>query len=169
VIRAITVTTIVIGGLLMGGTSLADAVVAGDMTAGGWNKPVSGATVSQKFGCSDVAIEPVDWACPGHHWHSGIDLATERGTPVHAAIPGTARVIPSATGYGLHVVVDDGGGLSTLYGHLASVDVVDGQYVIAGEVIGAVGSSGNSTGPHLHFEVRRDGVAEDPLADLVLP
>jgi len=75
----------------------------------------------------------------------------------------------SAGGYGLHVIIDDGGGLSTLYGHLDSVAVTAGDDVLAGEVIGTLGSTGNSTGPHLHFEVRRDGIAEDPREDIALP
>jgi murein DD-endopeptidase MepM/ murein hydrolase activator NlpD len=75
----------------------------------------------------------------------------------------------SATGYGLHVVIDHGGGLSSLYGHLDTALVMTGDFVTAGQVIGTVGSSGNATGPHLHFEIRRDGIAEDPGLDLTLP
>jgi murein DD-endopeptidase MepM/ murein hydrolase activator NlpD len=111
----------------------------------------------------------VDHACPGGHWHSGIDLAAARGTPVMATLPGTVTVILSPAGYGLHIVIDHGGGLSSLYGHLDTVLVTSGDFVIAGQVIGTVGSSGNATGPHLHLEIRRDGIAEDPLSDLALP
>ena len=75
----------------------------------------------------------------------------------------------SATGYGLHVIIDHDGGLSSLYGHLNSVLVESGDVVLAGEVIGTVGSTGNATGPHLHFEIRRDGIAEDPRLDVALP
>jgi murein DD-endopeptidase MepM/ murein hydrolase activator NlpD len=67
------------------------------------------------------------------------------------------------------VVIDHGGGLSSLYGHLDTVLVTSGDLVTAAQVIGTVGSSGNATGPHLHFEIRRDGIAEDPLLDLALP
>ena len=84
-------------------------------------------------------------------------------------MPGTVTVIVSVSGYGLHVVIDHGSGLSSLYGHLDTVLVENGEEVAAGQVIGTVGSSGNATGPHLHFEIRRDGIAEDPRLDLVLP
>jgi murein DD-endopeptidase MepM/ murein hydrolase activator NlpD len=86
-----------------------------------------------------------------------------------ATLPGVVTVIVSATGYGLHVVIDHGGGLSSLYGHLDTVLVASGDLVTVGDVIGTVGSSGNATGPHLHFEIRRDGIAEDPRLDLALP
>jgi murein DD-endopeptidase MepM/ murein hydrolase activator NlpD len=86
-----------------------------------------------------------------------------------ATLPGIATVYVSATGYGLHVIIDHGGGLSSVYGHLNTVLVASGDLVTAGEIIGTVGSTGNATGPHLHFEIRRDGIAEDPRLDLVLP
>jgi murein DD-endopeptidase MepM/ murein hydrolase activator NlpD len=139
-----------------------------DATAG-WTRPVDGAWVSQPFGCTAYSIEPLDRACPGGHIHTGIDLAAPRGTPVHAALDGVAHVVVSATGYGLHVIVDHGDGLTTMYGHLDSVTVEDGDEVSAGDVIGLVGSTGNSTGPHVHFEVRRDGIPEDPTLDVALP
>jgi murein DD-endopeptidase MepM/ murein hydrolase activator NlpD len=135
----------------------------------GFVKPLAHSSVSQRFGCTSFASEPVDHACPGGHWHSGIDLAAARGTPVMATLPGTVTVILSPAGYGLHIVIDHGGGLSSLYGHLDTVLVTSGDFVIAGQVIGTVGSSGNATGPHLHLEIRRDGIAEDPLSDLALP
>jgi murein DD-endopeptidase MepM/ murein hydrolase activator NlpD len=75
----------------------------------------------------------------------------------------------SATGYGLHVVVSHANGLSSLYGHLDTVLVASGGEVLAAQIIGTVGSTGNATGPHLHFEIRRDGIAEDPRLDLALP
>jgi len=138
-------------------------------TLGGWTRPVDGAFVSQPFGCTPYAMEPVDHACPSGHTHTGIDLAVASGTPVHATLDGVAHVVVSATGFGLHVILDHGEGLTTLYGHLESVLVMDGDVVNAGDVIGLVGSTGNSTGPHLHFEVRRDGIAEDPTLDVALP
>lgn len=72
----------------------------------------------------------------------------------------------SSFGYGFHVVLDHGGGLETLYAHMSRIAVRAGEWVEAGEVIGYVGSTGWSTGPHLHFEVRVNGVARNPLAYL---
>lgn len=135
--------------------------------AGGFLDPLPGAPVSQPYGCTALAIEPPSPVCPRGHIHTGVDLAAVLGTPVRAAAAGVAEVRLSATGYGLHVVVDHGGGLSSLYAHLSAVAVGDGDTVSAGQVIGAVGSSGTSTGPHLHFEIRRDGLPEDPEPDLV--
>jgi murein DD-endopeptidase MepM/ murein hydrolase activator NlpD len=154
---------------LCGGTALASGATSGDTAGIGFVKPPAHAWISQGFGCTSFAFEPVDRACPGGHWHSGIDLAAARGTPVRATLPGIVTVILSATGYGLHVVIDHGGGLSSLYGHLDTVLVNSGDDVVAGQLIGTVGASGNATGPHLHFEIRRDGVAEDPRLDLALP
>jgi hypothetical protein len=131
--------------------------------------PVLRAVVTQEFGCTAYAFEPVDPSCPGGHFHSGIDLAAPSGTPVQAALGGAVHVIDSTTGYGLHVMIDAGGGVVTLYAHLASVFVADGDQVSTGGVIGTVGSTGNSTGPHLHFEVRRHSIAEDPRPDVTLP
>lgn len=137
--------------------------------AGTFVKPVTGASISQGFGCTAVSVEPPDPRCPGGHWHSGVDLAAAAGTPVVAASAGVAHVVVSATGFGLHVVIDHGGGLQSLYGHLSSVAVAEGSAVATGQLIGAVGSTGNSTGPHLHFELDRNGVAEDPRTLVALP
>jgi peptidoglycan DL-endopeptidase CwlO len=169
VIRVFAALTALIAVGLCGGTALASGA-AGSAAAGvGFVKPLTHAWISQGFGCTSFAFEPVDRACPGGHWHSGIDLAAARGTPVRATLPGVVRVIVSATGYGLHVVIDHGSGLSSLYGHLDTVLVNSGDDVFAGQIIGTVGSSGNATGPHLHFEIRRDGIAEDPRLDRALP
>lgn len=168
-IRAFAALTAMIALGLCGGTAVVSAAVGSNGLGVGFIKPLAHSSVSQGFGCSSFAFEPVDGACPGGHWHSGIDLAAARGTPVMATLPGSVAVIVSATGYGLHVVIDHGGGLSSLYGHLDTALVMTGDFVTAGQVIGTVGSSGNATGPHLHFEIRRDGIAEDPRLDLTLP
>ncbi|MBV8529391.1 MAG: M23 family metallopeptidase, partial [Candidatus Dormibacteraeota bacterium] len=144
--RTIAVITVAVAVLLSATTAAATFVLQTPVAAGAFLKPVLGATISQGFGCTSVSIEPADSACPGGHWHSGIDLAAGAGTPVVATAAGVAHVIVSATGFGLHVVIDHGGGLQSLYGHLSSVDVVDGQPVAGGQLIGAVGSTGNSTG-----------------------
>jgi murein DD-endopeptidase MepM/ murein hydrolase activator NlpD len=169
VIRAFAAVTALIALVLGGGTALAGVTAVSNTSGVTFVKPLTRSWISQGFGCTSFSFEPIDLACPGGHWHSGIDLAAARGTPVMATLPGVATVIVSATGYGLHVIIDHGGGLSSLYGHLQSVIVLSGEYVEGGQVIGTVGSTGNATGPHLHFEIRRDGVAEDPRLDLALP
>jgi murein DD-endopeptidase MepM/ murein hydrolase activator NlpD len=122
---------------------------------------VPGAIQSQPFGCTTFELEPVDPACPGGHFHSGIDLAAPAGTPVLAPGDGIARVGAGGS-CGIHILIQHGGGIDTLYCHLLDAKVADGQQVGAGERIGSVGSSGFSTGPHLHFEVHRNGRAVDP-------
>jgi murein DD-endopeptidase MepM/ murein hydrolase activator NlpD len=169
VIRAFCAITALLGVGLCGGAALAGAAIAGTASGVAFVKPVAHAWISLGFGCTSFSFEPVDLACPGGHWHSGVDLAAARSTPVVATLPGIATVVLSATGYGLHVIVNHGGGLTSVYGHLDTVVITSGEYVLAGQVIGTVGSSGNATGPHLHFEIRRDGIAEDPRQDLALP
>jgi murein DD-endopeptidase MepM/ murein hydrolase activator NlpD len=87
-------------------------------------------------------------------FHTGQDIATLWGTPVSAAATGKVIFAGWQNGYGQIVIVDHGGGLTTRYGHLSHVDVVEGQKVARGEMLGRVGSTGRSTGPHLHYEVR---------------
>ncbi len=100
-------------------------------------------------------------------YHTGIDLAAPHGTPIMAAKSGQVRVAGwSSVGYGFHVVLDHGGGLETLYAHMSRITVRPGQWVEGGQVIGHVGSTGWSTGPHLHFEVRVNGTPRNPLAYL---
>lgn len=168
-IRVIVMLTAVIGVGLGGGTALAAGAVAGTASGVAFVTPLHHSWISLAFGCTSLRFEPVDLACPGGHWHSGIDLAAARGTPVMATLPGIATVVVSASGYGLHVVIDHGDGLSSLYGHLDTVLIASGDSVAAGEVIGTVGSSGNATGPHLHFEIRRNGIPENPGLDVSLP
>ena len=122
---------------------------------------VSGAVVTQPFGCTALALEPIDLSCPQRHFHSGIDLAAPMGTPVHAAAAGVAKVI-DGPGYGLHIVVTHDGGAQTYYCHLSAALLKTGDAVTRGELIGLVGSTGMSTGPHLHFEVRLHGTPVDP-------
>lgn len=96
--------------------------------------------------------------------HTGVDIACPWGTPLKAADGGkVTRVQYGKTGYGYNVIIDHGGGVQTLYGHMSSIDVVAGQYVDKGEVIGKEGSTGRSTGPHIHFEVRINGSMVNPL------
>ncbi|MHB1023605.1 MAG: M23 family metallopeptidase [Acidobacteriaceae bacterium] len=87
-------------------------------------------------------------------FHSGIDIGASYGTPVHATADGTIEKAGMANGYGREVLINHGHGVSTLYGHLSGFTVMAGQTVVRGQVIGYVGSSGRSTGAHLHYEVR---------------
>jgi murein DD-endopeptidase MepM/ murein hydrolase activator NlpD len=98
--------------------------------------------------------------------HEGIDIAVPSGTPVVASAGGTIVVAGWMGGYGNLVVVDHGGGIATAYGHNTSVAVGVGQSVGQGQVIAYSGSTGHSTGPHVHFEVRVNGAAVDPLGYL---
>ena len=124
--------------------------------------PLARAIVTQPFGCTDFVLEPAAPWCATGHTHTGLDLGAPIGTPVRAAAAGMAEVIDTSGGYGLHVLLSHDSHLSTLYGHLSSVSVRTGARVQAGDVIGLVGSTGLSTGPHLHFEVRRDARPVDP-------
>jgi murein DD-endopeptidase MepM/ murein hydrolase activator NlpD len=95
--------------------------------------------------------------------HKGVDYRAPRGTPVVAAGPGVVRVARRKRGYGRVVMIDHGQGVQTRYAHLQSIYVDPGERVAPGTRIGAVGSTGRATGPHLHFELRIDGEAHDPL------
>ena len=94
--------------------------------------------------------------------HQGIDLPYPTGTPVYATFDGKVRVSDYVGGYGNLVVIRHANGLETFYGHLSRRDVEPGDWVNAGDVIGLGGSTGRSTGPHLHFETRYQGYAFDP-------
>jgi murein DD-endopeptidase MepM/ murein hydrolase activator NlpD len=105
----------------------------------------------------------------GSRWgrmHEGIDIAVGQGTPVHAAAAGTVIYAGWMEGYGNLVVIDHGSGLSTAYGHNSSLASSVGESVSAGQVIAYSGSTGHSTGPHVHFEVRVNGAPVDPLGYL---
>ena len=101
----------------------------------------------------------------GPRWgrmHEGIDIAGSHGAPIHSAESGRVDYAGWIGGYGNTIIVDHGGGMSTLYGHMYGFAVLAGQTVSIGQVLGYVGNSGLSQGPHLHFEVRVDGVPVNP-------
>ena len=123
---------------------------------------VPGAVMTQPFGCTTFELEPVDPSCPGRHTHTGIDLAAPEGTPVYAAAGGTTRVGFDPRGAGLYVLVAVDQHVHVLYCHLSAALVMNGGVVTTGQAIGAVGTTGNSTGAHLHFEVQIDGHSVDP-------
>ena len=94
--------------------------------------------------------------------HTGMDLAVPTGTPVRAALPGTVTAAQYHSSYGYYVMIDHGSGLSTLYAHNSQLLVRVGQAVETGDIVSLSGSTGRSTGPHLHFEVRVNGQRTDP-------
>lgn len=98
--------------------------------------------------------------------HAGVDFGAPTGTPIHAAAAGQVVSAGAMGGYGLTVVIDHGGGMATLYAHQSSLAVAAGQQVAQGQQVGAVGSTGVSTAPHLHFEVRLGGNPVDPMGYL---
>ncbi len=123
----------------------------------GW--PVSG-EITSPYG---YRVHPI-WGTT--IYHSGIDIGVDEGTPVHAADSGVVVWSGWMGGYGYAVVIDHGNGLSTLYGHNSELAVDEGQSVAKGQVISYAGSTGNSTGPHVHFEVRVNGDPVDPMGYL---
>lgn len=96
--------------------------------------------------------------------HSGIDIPADQGAVILAAADGTVTEVGFDRERGNYLVLDHGDGLTTMYAHCRNVDVKEGDAVKAGEMVAAVGSTGMSTGPHLHFEVRQDGEAQNPVA-----
>jgi murein DD-endopeptidase MepM/ murein hydrolase activator NlpD len=124
--------------------------------------PESG-PITQGFGCTSYPFEPYDANCPQRHFHTGLDIGAAWGTPVGAGDAGIAYTYYSSYGYGNHAIVVHGNGWVSIYGHLASFAVGNGQAVGRGQTIGYEGSTGNSTGPHLHFEVRLNDNPVNPL------
>ncbi|HEX9364271.1 MAG TPA: peptidoglycan DD-metalloendopeptidase family protein [Candidatus Dormibacteraeota bacterium] len=122
-----------------------------------WPEPQ--AAISQPFGPSTYWFEPPYGRYP--HFHTGIDMVEPFGSPVFAADDGVVALVgSSSSGYGNYVVIAHAGGFDTLYGHLSSILVKAGQRVTQGTPVGLEGSTGNSTGPHLHFELR---IAQKPV------
>jgi murein DD-endopeptidase MepM/ murein hydrolase activator NlpD len=124
-----------------------------------WPEPQ--ATISQPFGPSALWYEP---AYGGYsHFHTGIDLVEPFGSPVYAADDGVVALVgSSSSGYGNYVVIAHSGGWDTLYGHLSTAVVKVGQLMTQGQVVGLEGSTGNSTGAHVHFELRINQRPVDP-------
>ena len=120
------------------------------------NRPISGVLTSS-FG---YRIHPKR---KKRHFHSGIDLAAKKGTPISCAASGKVVFAGWKTGYGYVVMVDHGKGYETLYAHCSKLAVTTGQTVSTGKIVAYVGRTGVATGPHLHFEVRKNGIYKNPL------
>ncbi|MEP6570959.1 MAG: M23 family metallopeptidase [Acidobacteriota bacterium] len=103
----------------------------------------------------------------GYEFHTGQDIDAQTGDPVVAGASGTVTFAGVQNGYGNLIVIDHGGALTTRYGHLSHIDVTQGQTVARGQFIGKVGSTGRSTGPHLHYEIRINDEPVDPLRYLL--
>lgn len=128
-------------------------------------KPVTGGNIREKnipllsgFG---MRIHPIHKIA---RFHTGIDFTAPSGTTIRAT--GNGKVISvkrESSGYGLHVIIDHGYGYQTLYAHMSKVEIKEGQYVTKGQSIGAIGNTGTSTAPHLHYEVLKDGKPVNPI------
>lgn len=122
--------------------------------SGTFRSPTNGWSLSQVFGHTSF-----------ESWHTGIDLDSRSGTTLYAAASG--KVVRTnrgwGGGYGNHIIIDHGDGFQTLYGHMTSFSVSSGQWVNQGQVIGIMGSTGWSTGTHVHFEIRKNGSAVNPM------
>lgn len=114
--------------------------------------PVTG-RITSRFGANESVRD---------HTHKGIDIGAAGGTPIYAAAGGTITYSGWESGYGYLVIIDHGNGVETYYGHCSKLYVSKGQQVNAGDKIAAVGSTGNSTGNHLHFEIRLNGAQVNP-------
>ena len=127
--------------------------------AGGMIWPISG-PITSEFGWR---THPIFGTA---RFHSGLDIGGDYGMPIYAAASGTVIYAGWISGYGNAVIIDHGGGITTLYGHNDSLNVSEGENVAQGQVIAMCGSTGNSTGPHCHFEVRENGEPVSPYGYL---
>ena len=139
-----------------------------NMEAGGGGAPAGqGGTGQFMWPCNGPITSYYGWRTHPifgtTKYHSGMDIAVDSGTPIHAADSGTVVYSGWLGGYGNCIMIDHGGGLVTLYAHNSALNVGEGQYVSKGTVVAYAGSTGYSTGPHCHFEVRLHGELTEPL------
>lgn len=120
--------------------------------------PVAARALTSRFGMRGHPI------LGGRRMHSGIDLAAPAGSPVASPASGVVSFANWSGGYGLLVTVEHGNGVQTRFAHLSRLMVAPGQRVVRGQLLGLVGSTGRSTGAHLHYEMRQNGRAVDPLS-----
>ena len=142
--------TVITGFAIAGPVELASATPAGMVY------PLMGTRISSDFG---IRKHPV---LKKTRHHGGIDLAAPLRAPIRAIQSGTVVFADPYGGYGNLIVIAHANGLTSHYGHCSSISVKTGHRIKAGQVIGEVGSTGRVTGPHLHFEIRKNGVVQDP-------
>ncbi len=147
---------VVIGAIAIAATGV-QAAPAPERRATFFITPTWG-TLSSPLGWRHDPFQPILW---NYHW--GIDIAATTGTPVVASATGMVRYAAPYAGYGGTIVIEHTKDWATVYGHLDRMTVKPWQRVAQGAVIGTVGSTGHSTGPHLHFEIRHRGIPVDPL------
>ncbi len=123
--------------------------------------PLEGAQLTSNYG---MRTHPV---LGGRRKHTGIDLAAPTGTPIYATADGVIGRADWYSSYGLYISINHGASMETRYAHLSRLAVAAGDNVKKGDLIGYVGSTGRSTGPHLHYEVRVDGLAVNPIPYMV--
>lgn len=123
--------------------------------------PLDGARMSSAYGMRDHPV------LRKRKRHNGVDLAAPTGTPIYATADGIVGRADRFSSYGLYISIDHGADLETRYAHMSRLAVAAGDKVRKGDIIGYVGSTGRSTGPHLHYEVRVDGVAVNPIPYMV--
>ena len=120
--------------------------------------PLASITMSSNFGMREHPV------IGGYRMHKGIDLPSPVGTPIYATADGVVERADWFSSYGLYVAIEHSNAIETRYGHMSRIAVAAGQQVHKGDVIGYVGTTGRSTGPHLHYEVRVNGEAVNPVA-----
>ncbi|AOL93341.1 M23 family metallopeptidase [Porphyrobacter sp. LM 6] len=123
--------------------------------------PLEGAALTSGFGMRDHPV------LGGRRQHQGIDLAAPTGTPVYATADGVVGRADWYSSYGLYISINHGASMETRYAHLSRLAVAAGDNIKKGDLIGYVGSTGRSTGPHLHYEVRVEGLAVNPIPYMV--
>ena len=123
----------------------------------GWGRPCSWRKLTSPFGYRNHPTTG-QWK-----FHNGVDLANDQGTPIYAVRSGTVTVATYGSTYGYYVTINHGDGYSSLYAHMTHFKVTKGQYVEKGQLIGYMGSTGRSTGPHLHFSIFYNGSAVNPM------
>jgi murein DD-endopeptidase MepM/ murein hydrolase activator NlpD len=137
------------------------------MVRGGTGKPMAQGSGTMQMPLRAAITSPFGFRrhpiFGGRKFHTGIDLAGPNHSPIKAADSGTVIYSGGYGGYGRVVIVSHGKGMATLYAHMSKIAVSTGTNVSKGEVVGYEGSTGFSTGPHLHFEVRVDGKPNNPL------